>query len=391
MALPSRPLVVTGQQIGAGWTPALSVAKALAAMALAQRLGGEAVYWLADEDHDREEVARSCAWEGARLRRHRFRFEAPAGTAAGWLPWTARHQAEARSLWGEVPEAAEPTLRSHALACGRPLWNRGLRPFVPTEAALREPLAEELARWRALDLEAALRRQAERLEADGSALPLDPRVQAAWFSLDPATGLRRRLEPGEALPKGCWLSPGAALRPLLQSRLLAPTHAVLGPTERVYWRLAEPLWERVGLVPPALVPRPSVFVLPKGLTLAPGQLEALRAGWWEAFLPERGPLPSQALALAVDPSWGTDLGNRARQELARSRHRLLRLDRRLARDRAAGLLGEDPERLRQRLFPFGKPQERVLPGLPWLRDLPLLERIHGALREGAPLVMVEET
>ncbi len=73
MALPSRPLVVTGQQIGAGWTPALSVAKALAAMALAQRLGGEAVYWLADEDHDREGVARSCPWGGTRPRRHRFR------------------------------------------------------------------------------------------------------------------------------------------------------------------------------------------------------------------------------------------------------------------------------------------------------------------------------
>jgi uncharacterized protein YllA (UPF0747 family) len=47
------PLVATGQQIGAGWTPALSVVKALAALVEARRLGGRAVYWLADEDHDR--------------------------------------------------------------------------------------------------------------------------------------------------------------------------------------------------------------------------------------------------------------------------------------------------------------------------------------------------
>ena len=56
-----RPVVATGQQIGAGWSPALSVAKALAALAEARRSGGEAVYWLADEDHDRAEVANVAA------------------------------------------------------------------------------------------------------------------------------------------------------------------------------------------------------------------------------------------------------------------------------------------------------------------------------------------
>ena len=52
-----KPVIVTGQQIGAGWTPALSVAKALAALAEAKRRGADAVYWMADEDHDRTEVA----------------------------------------------------------------------------------------------------------------------------------------------------------------------------------------------------------------------------------------------------------------------------------------------------------------------------------------------
>ncbi|MDR3683338.1 MAG: bacillithiol biosynthesis BshC, partial [Geothrix sp.] len=242
-----RPVIATGQQIGAGWSPALSVAKAMAALAEARRTGGEAVYWLADEDHDRAEVATVAGWAGPRLIRHRFRFDARLGTATGWLPWTPAHQVEASALWGSLPEPQEPTLRGHVLTLGQPLWDRGLRPFSPTDPRVREPIQGELERWRTLDLEALLVRQALALEAEGAPLPLDPRVQAAWFSLDPHTGRRQRLDSGAPLPKGCWLSPGAAIRPLMQSLLLPVAAVVLGPSERAYWRLCEPLWERVGL------------------------------------------------------------------------------------------------------------------------------------------------
>ena len=290
------PLVATGQQIGAGWSPALSVVKALAALAEARRLGGRAVYWLADEDHDRLEVAATVGLQGERLVRHRFRFEAPDRTATGWLPWTAVQQREAEALWGPLPEPAAPTLRGHALALGAPLWRRGLDPFSPTDPERRAPVQGELERWRALDLEAGLVRQARLLEASGLTLALDPREQAAWFSLEPGTGQRRRLEPGQPCPAGCWLSPGAALRPLMQSLLLPGIQAVvLGPAERAYWRLAEPLWERVGLEPPRIVARPSVFVLPPGAVLAGGQLDALRDGRWEAFAAAPPALPSAAI------------------------------------------------------------------------------------------------
>ncbi|MBK8794831.1 MAG: bacillithiol biosynthesis BshC [Holophaga sp.] len=384
-----RPVVVTGQQIGVGWTPALSVIKALAALALAQRLGGEAIYWMADEDHDRLEVASTVAFQGDRLHRHRFTFASPQGTATGWLPWTDVHQQEAEALWGPLPTPDRPTLRNHVLALGKPLWSRGLRFFSPTERTLRDSIQPELERWRTLGLEAALVRQAETLEAEGFDFKLDPREQAAWFSLDPITGRRLRLDTGAPCPAGCWLSPGAALRPLMQSLMLPVTHAVLGPAERAYWRLAEPLWEKVELTPPQIVPRPTAYVVPGGLSLVPSQLEALRAGYWEAFLPETLPLPSQALLGQPQAEWGTGIGNRFRQELARARHHLLKLDRRLHRDRVGNLLGEDPERLRQRLFPFGKPQERVLPGAFWLRDEALLDRLLIALGSDEKLVMVE--
>jgi hypothetical protein len=383
--------VATGQQIGAGWTPALSVVKALAALAEARRLGGRAVYWLADEDHDRLEVAASVGFQGERLVRHRFRFQAPDGTATGWLPWTDVHQAEAEALWGPLPGPREATLRGHVLALGEPLWRRGLTPFSPTDPARRAAIQGELERWRALPLEAELVRQAERLERAGQALPLDPREQAAWFSLEPAGGLRRRLEPGAPCPRGHWLSPGAALRPLMQSLLLPGlAAAVLGPAERAYWRLTDPLWERVGLAPPRIVPRPSAFVLPPGADLAPERLEDLRLGRWEAFLERSPALPSGALGdPRPDPAWGPDLGRRFRRELERARLRLGGLDRRLRRDLARRALGRDPERLRQALFPLGRPQERVLPGLFWLRDDSLLDRLEAALGGDDPLVLVE--
>lgn len=390
-----RPVIVTGQQIGAGWTPALSVAKALAALAEAKRLGLEAVYWMADEDHDRAEVAATVGLHQGRLVRHRFRFEAPEGTAAGWLPWGPTQQREAESLWGDVPKPAEPSLRGHALALGEPLWSLGLRPFSPTNPALRATIQSELERWRSLDLEADLLHSADRLNAEGASLPLDPRHQAAWFSLDPRTGLRKRLERGESAPKDHWLSPGAALRPLMQSLLLPVEAAVLGPSERAYWRLTEPLWARVGLKAPRIIARPSLFVLPKGCTVQAEKLSdlaALRDGRWGALASTKGKLPSQNLsALRPDSSWGPMLGARFTKELDRTRHRLERLDRRWIRDLAADTFNMDPERLRQQIFPFGKAQERVLPGLFWLRDETLIRRIFESMDGDRSLILVEES
>ncbi|MBP1627303.1 MAG: bacillithiol biosynthesis cysteine-adding enzyme BshC [Holophagaceae bacterium] len=387
-----QPAILTGQQIGAGWTPALSVVKALTALMEARRKGLRAVYWMADEDHDRQEVAQTFGFQGERLLPHRFRFQAPEGTATGWLPWTETHQSEAETLWGALPHPTSPDLRGHALALGQPLWDLGLEPFSPTRTPGREAIQDELERWRAMDLEVDLAQQAERLLAEGAPLPLDPRSQSAWFRLNPRTGMRRRLDRGELCPRGWWLSPGAALRPLMQSLLLPVEGVVLGPAERAYWRLTEPLWDRVDLQAPRIIPRPTVFVVPPGLDLDAEALATLKTGRWELFRDLALTLPSQTLeALPPDPSWGLALTERFAKELDRTRKRLEKLDRRLARDCAARRFGGDPERLRQQLFPFDRPQERVLPGIHWLRDPQLLQRILEGLEGGEPLVFVETT
>jgi hypothetical protein len=386
-----KPVIATGQQIGAGWTPALSVAKALAALAEARRTGAEAVYWLADEDHDRSEVASVTGWNGNRMLRHRFRFDTRLGTATGWLPWTPDHQAEAVALWGPLPDPEAPTLRGHVLALGRPLWERGLRPFSPTDPKARDPIQAELERWRAMDLETHLLRQAGSLEAEGAPLLLDPRVQAAWFDLDPRSGRRQRLDPGTPLPEGHWLSPGAAIRPLMQSLLLPVTAVVLGPSERAYWRLCEPLWERVGLSAPRILPRPSVFVVPRGFSVAAEQLDALRLGAWDRLASWPGTLPTAQVQTAnADPSWPEPLQARFQREQARAHERLAKLDRRLHREAAAALLGGDPEYLRQALFPFSVPQERVMPGVPWLRNGALLDAILDRMDGATSVILLEE-
>jgi hypothetical protein len=386
-----KGVIITGQQIGAGWSPALSVAKALAALAEAKRRGLRPVYWLADEDHDHLEVASVVALEGARLIRRRFKFSAPAGTATGWLEWTGAHQAEAQNLWGHLPDPVEPTLRGHVLALGKPLWSRGIKSFSPTKDADRAAVQPELERWRAMGLEKALHSQADYLESSGEKLILDPRQQSAWFSLNPKTGERCRLESGQPCPKGCWLSPGAALRPLMQSLLLPVEAVVLGPGERAYWKLLERVWDSVGLNAPEILPRPTIFVIPDGASeLSPEELEPLRLGQWDALAPALTMKPSAMPFPKPIESWGNAITKRYSAEMGRLQTRLERLDARLARDAAEKRLGANIEKLRQELFPFNKPQERVIPGWHWLQKPALLDAMENAMEKPAGVYVIKE-
>jgi len=95
--------------------------------------------------------------------------------------------------------------------------------------------------------------------------------------------------------------------------------------------------------------------------------------------------------LHPNPEWGPELSQRYQQTLSWTRRKLQKLDRRLHRDRAEATLGMDPERLRQKLYPCGKPQERVLPGALWLRDEALLDRMLDALMEPEDILFVEES
>jgi hypothetical protein len=118
---------------------------------------------------------------------------------------------------------------------------------------------------------------------------------------------------------------------------------------------------------------------------------AIRDGRWRSLLPIQPVLPSASLALIEpDSAWEATVCARFRSELERARLRLAHLDGRVLRDAAERLLGGDPEKLRQRLFPFGKPMERVLPGLAWLREESLLDRMLEAIDGRTMTILVEE-
>jgi hypothetical protein len=122
-----------------------------------------------------------------------------------------------------------------------------------------------------------------------------------------------------------------------------------------------------------------------------GQLDALRLGAWDRLAPWSGALPTSRFRPAeADPAWPEALQTRFLREQARTRDRLAKLDHRLHREAAAALVGGDPEHLRQALFPFSVPQERVLPGLSWLRQGALLDRILERMDGAASVILVEE-
>jgi hypothetical protein len=275
---------------------------------------------------------------------------------------------------------------------GDNLWSRGIKPFSPTKDTDRAAIQTELERWRAIMLEKALHTQADYLESNGEKLILDPRQQSAWFSLDPATGERCRLDSGQPCPKGCWLSPGAALRPLMQSLLMPVEAVVLGPGERAYWRLLERIWDTVGLNAPQILPRPTVFVMPEGACeLLPDELEPLRLGQWETLAPITPMKPSAMPFPKPLDGWGGAIAKRYSTEVSRLQARLERLDARLARDAAEKRLGANIEKPRQALFPFNKPQERVIPGWYWLQRPSLLDAIEKAMEKRAEIYVVKES
>ncbi len=65
-------------------------------------------------------------------------------------------------------------------------------------------------------------------------------------------------------PDGPWtLDPSAALRPLLQDHLLPTMVFVGGPAEVAYWAQLGPLYDRMGIPAPIVMPRPRVLLLPR--------------------------------------------------------------------------------------------------------------------------------
>ena len=267
-------MILTGQQPAVGGGPLYTLVKVAHAVAIARQRGVPALFWCASEDHDlgeaghadlieRDGTIRRCVVDlGSGRASLRFR-----PVALWWdVLWDFSHQHLGPGLGADF-------LRAHA-----PLGNEGmgawlcrlLRDLFPGLEAVEghtfrprweTALTRAFDQWPVAEL-AALRAS---LLAQGADDAFGELVQAPIFADEPSgrialsiTQARQRLAHGDLAV----LSPGAALRPILQQAAVACTAYVGGPGELAYHRFIMPLYAALGVTQPALIPRCSLTVVP---------------------------------------------------------------------------------------------------------------------------------
>lgn len=373
---PASVVVVAGQQPAVGGGPLYSLIKLAHAIVVARALAREGVpavawFWCACEDNDLGEanhadllladgsIARVTADLG------------PGRSALHWRPasrwWdllVARCQAEfgpglgGRWLIDHAPRGPESMGAWLCRLIGDLCPGE---PVVACEAhRLRHLWASRLpAACAAWPVEALAQRQRDLL-GHGYADPFGPLPRAPLFH-DTAAG-RVAIDGPDGLPPD-ELSPGAALRPILQQLALPAAASILGPGELAYHAVIGPAYAALGAQRPQLIPRCSLTLLPNRVERAAQRLglspEAVADG---AAPPPRPPPRSDrldALAASID-----QLGDPADRRIAaaqvRLRRELARLQQSLARGarHAAGLPA--PGSVLGQLRPRGQRQERTL-------------------------------
>jgi hypothetical protein len=384
LADPETVAVVCGQQPAVGGGPLYTLVKAAHAVATADALAARgrpavAVFWCASEDHDLGEAGHAdlVQRDGTVVRvahglgggRASLRFR----PAAAW--WDAL-VARCRDALG--PGAGEEFLRAHAPRGeeGMGAWlNRLLGAVFPRLVRVEGhrlrplwtgPLGTALSRWPAAALAAARRERLAQGDEDAFGELPEPPLFA-----DRADG-RAKLTSREAdallEKRPLELSPGAALRPVLQQAALPAALYLGGPGELAYHAFITPLYAALGVLRPELLPRASLALAPSWFerALAPWQFapEAMREDTQTPRLPDErdaldGPLAALDQALAA-----LERAASGRPRVASRLPRLRRAQRRIA----AGLQLERRHQrelapfgpLRDWLFPRGAPQERLM-------------------------------
>lgn len=369
LASPDCVLVLAGQQPAVGGGPLYTLVKAAQAAALAERLtatGRDALawFWCASEDHDLGE-ARHCDL----LRRdgslHRFQGDlGPGRSSLRFRPadtwWEPCLDACRRELG---PGPGEGFLRDCAPRPGEGLgaWEcRLLARLVPGLVAVEAHRLRPLwtpALNRALDAwpAEALAQQRRSLLAAGcidafgllDRPPLFADRPEGRCAIDPDQA--RKLLPDDAN----LLSPGAALRPILQQAALPVAVAVLGPGELAYHHFILPLYPALQVPQPLFAPRISCTLVPDWCAAA-----CAERGIDPRHLPDREPpLGGSALAALDAALAGLDQETHP-GALARLRRERDRLERSLRRRQRGSLhaLGS----LRAWLRPRNAPQDRSL-------------------------------
>jgi bacillithiol synthase len=298
--------VLTGQQAGLFGGPLLTLVKALAAEMLAAELRVNGIpaapaFWCASEDHDLVEVTRLVLptpdgpkdfgpEAGPLMGNHR-----PVGRLPIGIDAEALVAAAAAGLPQPDEEAAAALTSAHrettffGAFSATLAWLLGgdgfeAMPVVDAASAADKPslvpLASRIVRERA-EVKRLLAERGAALEAAGyplqvmsdpAALPLFARVgedRLLLVETDSRLALKGcdgSFETEEVIARfasGDWLPSFSALtRPLAASTLFPVAATILGPAEIAYWAQSWPLFAWAGIIPPVLVPRPMVALVP---------------------------------------------------------------------------------------------------------------------------------
>lgn len=447
-------VVTTGQQPGLFLGPLYTLYKGLTAVSAAARLERDcgipalAVFWVASDDHDWEEVA-ACRILDRREELRILRLEPPHGHAERSVG-TAPLPADVTSLLQVLREEA-----GGAVAGASPPWLDALGEAYAPGRSFGEAFVQALcAAFDGLDLAVvdsahpALRASAAGLYgeivespariidamavgrarvADTGHTPiLTPPENGLQIFFDDGRARRHLLgnEEGvafedETIPRSEVLerlasdpdafTPAAALRPVLESRLLPVAATVLGPGEISYWAQLPPLFDALGVPVPHVVPReawalvePPVDRLLEKLDLDVATVEAEGEGIDDRWVRRRRPpdVRDALSALESELAAGFDRLDDAvadalpglKSAAGKARHRVEEalgelshtVDARV-RERERIALGQ-AARLRSHLLPGGRPQERVIAAAQFLgrHGCPLMRDLLDACRVAGP-------
>ena len=427
---PESRVVVTGQQAGLLTGPAYSVHKGAGAARLARQLDTEdapviAVYWVASQDHDAEEVASTTLLD-LNEDLHRLTLDVPPGVPVGRVAWREEWTAEVLALLDrfEAPAEHKAAVRARverAIAGGERrsyadvfarlihglLAPVGLLVLDPLHPALARLMAPALARELEQPLASSekIEDAAARLSAAGFTPQLRRPAGATNLFIEEEDGQRRLLRFGGqgfstdtraythadllallgADPSR--LTPAAGLRPAIQDTLLPTLAFVVGPGEIAYGAQLRDVYPLHGLQQPLLWPRlsvtwlePNVARLLRRLHASAAEVQADPEGvLGRALADERdagavstGRLQALATELeqlisdlaALDPTLAGAAERTRRRTLPRVAH-LQRLAV-SALARAEDERGGQLTRLKKHLLPNSVPQEREMNFLTYL-------------------------
>jgi bacillithiol biosynthesis cysteine-adding enzyme BshC len=303
LADPETRVVVSGQQTGLFGGPLLSLVKAAAAVRWAEAIEASgrpavALFWMATEDHDWDEVARAAFPSADGLRGHSLGDDPQPLAPVGLRTVGAAVVSILREL---VEEQADPAYRSwlgRLMALWRPDARFG-EAFARQTTEIfgaRAPLLVDALQPALKRAEAPFLRQLveRRHELARQLAEADARIAARGFPLQvhPQPGAsplfllrhheRRRIEwrgddrfalrgvpgeePVEALlatldDNPAMVSPGVLARAAIQDALFGTTLAVVGPAELAYLAQSAPVHALLGLAAPWVALRPQAVVL----------------------------------------------------------------------------------------------------------------------------------